>query len=406
MKILMVFQSAPLPPPLDMGPAKRNFPFFRENIKRHDVSVLAYGSPEQQKLFEHEFGRTVRYVRFIDNRRPRSINLLRRIWFIITGQSAFRFVYSKKLQKAIDEAVASEKFDLIHSCIAMFGFHDFPQGIPLVGDTHNVEYDLAYRTFKESSWWSKPYHYLNYRLGRREEIRNCQKFDVLLTTTERDRKIFLKDLPDKQIDVIQNGVDPTFFLSQHTTPTPRTIVFVGLMNYYPNHHGVHYFLDEIFPKILAKVPDAQFIVVGAKPSRSIRNRGSSNVRVTGFVDDVRPYIARSQVFVIPLRIGGGIRGKALEAMAMKIPIVTTSIGCEGINLRNEESALFADTPETFADAVVRTINDPDLRSRLTANAFHNIVEGYNWEQKGMQLEQTYQSLVHRERTLLSDKVLP
>lgn len=392
----MIFNSAPLPPPLDMGPAKRNFPFFRENIKRHDIWVLAYGSPKQKRIFQQHYGDVCRHMEFIDMRRPRIFNVWKRIWFILTGQSFFRFVYSPKLQAAIDDVVAKEQFDVIHCCTALMGFFRLPPGVPRVGDTHNVEYDLARRRFNEANRFVKPYYYWIYKFGKRDEVRNCKKFDVLITTTERDRRIFQKDLPDKRIEVIQNGVDPMFFISQNVSRSPLTIVFVGMMNYYPNHHAVHYFLDKIFPRILDEVPDARFTVVGPKPSRSIRRRASSSVVVTGFVDDVRPYIAKAEVFVIPLRIGGGIRGKALEAMAMKIPIVTTSIGCEGINLKHEESALFADTPEEFADAVVRVLNDPNVRSRLTAKAFQNILEGYNWEQKGMQLEAVYQWIVHKD----------
>ncbi len=112
--------------------------------------------------------------------------------------------------------------------------------------------------------------------------------------------------------------------------------------------------------------------------------------VTGFVEDVRPYMARSEVFVIPLLIGGGIRGKALEAMAMKIPIVTTSIGCESILLKHEESALFADTPVEFADAVLRLFNDELLRKRLSERAYQTVIEQYNWITKGEDLHRVYE----------------
>jgi glycosyltransferase involved in cell wall biosynthesis len=121
-------------------------------------------------------------------------------------------------------------------------------------------------------------------------------------------------------------------------------------------------------------------------------RASENVVVTGFVQDVRPYIARSEVYIIPLLIGGGIRGKALEAMAMRKPIVTTSIGCEGINLKHEDSALFADTPEEFAASVLRLFNDQPLRTKLGEKAHENVITGYNWKTKGEELERVYQAV--------------
>jgi glycosyltransferase involved in cell wall biosynthesis len=144
--------------------------------------------------------------------------------------------------------------------------------------------------------------------------------------------------------------------------------------------------------ILKKEPNAVIYVVGAYPPKMLQRRASSNIIVTGWVDDIRPYFARGQLFVIPLLVGGGIRGKALEAMAMKRPIVTTSLGCEGINLKHEESALFADEPKAFAEAVVRAFHDASLRRKLTEQAYKNVVEGYSWEANGLMLEELYQSL--------------
>jgi len=145
--------------------------------------------------------------------------------------------------------------------------------------------------------------------------------------------------------------------------------------------------------ILGLEPQARICVVGKSPTRQLRARASENVIVTGFVEDVRPYMGRAQVFVIPLLAGGGIRGKALEAMAMKRPIVTTTIGVEGIHLRHEHSALFADTPDAFAKAVVRLFRDPGLRERLAENAFATAQSSYNWEAKGKELDGLLRSVV-------------
>jgi glycosyltransferase involved in cell wall biosynthesis len=156
---------------------------------------------------------------------------------------------------------------------------------------------------------------------------------------------------------------------------------------------MRHFLDNIFPLILRQEPRAKVTVVGKNPSRSLLSRASANVIVTGFVEDVRPYMARAQVYIIPLLSGGGIRGKALEAMAMRKPIVTTSRGCEGIHLKDGESALFADTPEEFARAVLRLFGDAKLRERIADNAYATVVAKYNWEEKGEELNRVYESVV-------------
>ena len=193
--------------------------------------------------------------------------------------------------------------------------------------------------------------------------------------------------------VIQNGVDLSFLEPQLVEPEPKTMVFTGKMSHYPNIHGISYFLDEVFPRILSEEPSARLYVVGAYPSREMLRRASDRVIVTGFVEDVRPYMARGEVYIIPLLIGGGIRGKALEAMAMKKPIVSTSIGCEGINLKHEDSALFADAPEDFAAAVLRLFKDKALCTKLGQKAYENVVEGYNWKAKGEEIDRLYQTVV-------------
>lgn len=392
MKILMIFQFAPYPP--DLGPAKRNFPFFRENLKRHEVSVLSFGTKEQEQRMRDAYGDQCKRIVYVDTNRTRFINLLLRIWLLITGRSSFRRFYSWKMQRMIAKIVAEEQFDLVHCSTTMLAYHRLPKHLPLVGDTHNVEHDALYRAYQQTTnVILKAYYYWEYLRVKKEEIKACEPFDVMISTTDTDYRKFKSVLPGKKIHVIPNGVDSAFFQKQDVHEEARTIVFAGLMSYYPNNHGILYFLDEIFPLILHKVPDAKVYVVGAEPPKKIQRRVSDNIIVTGYVKDVKPYFARGQVFIIPLKIGGGIRGKALEAMAMRRPIVSTTLGCEGINLHHDDSALFADTPQDFADAVIRMFNEPALRARLTEKAFRNVVEGYSWEVNGLALDRIYQSLV-------------
>ncbi|MDP2209118.1 MAG: glycosyltransferase [Bacteroidota bacterium] len=373
-----------------MGSAKRNFPFFRENLKRHDVWVLSFGSEEDEIFFRQHYGDLCKYIRFVNFRKPRIINIIRRLYLFIRGESPFRLNYGKKFQDAIDEIIMKEKFDIIHCCYPMFGFYKYPAGTPLVSDTHNIEYDLVYQRYKNDKCiLLKIYYYFAYRTGKHEEIENLKKFNVIITTTKNDYKGFRKDVHEKPMYIIQNGVDKIFFEQPGVQPEPKTMIFLGLMNYYPNDHAIHNFLDNTFPLIISKEPESRLFIVGANPSKSLRKRASEKIIITGYVDDVRPYIARAEVFIIPLLIGSGIRGKALEAMAMKRPIVSTTIGCSGIFLKHEESALFADTSEDFARAVVQMFNDRELRSRITEKAFSIVQEQYDWTKKGEELHRIY-----------------
>jgi glycosyltransferase involved in cell wall biosynthesis len=392
MKLLMIFQTSPVPP--DLGPSKRNVPLLLENIKRHEVSVIAFGTPTEEQKFRDLYGKQCKHIVFVNNNRPRAFNLFLRIWYFLTGRSSYWRFYSSKLERALHDLLAREQFDLIHCCTTILGLHRLPEAPPLVGDTHNVEYDNVYRAFQRSrNPLEKIYFYWDYLRLKQEELECSRKFHVIVTTIERDREIYRRDGVDRPMVVIPNGVDPAFFEKQNVTEEPKSMVFAGLMSYFPNKHGIMYFLDEIFPRILEKESEARVYVVGAFPSKELLRRANPRIVVTGWVDDVRPYFARGQVFVIPLLVGGGIRGKALEAMAMRRPIVTTTIGCEGINLKHEESALFADSPQEFADAVVRLFRDANLRNALTQKAYQNVLEGYRWESSGLAFERIYQSLL-------------
>ena len=394
LKILMIFQSAPLPPPRNLGGAQRNYPFLRENLKRHDISVISFGTPEEENIFRHHFGDICKHIRFVDRRRPRILNGLEKVWLVMTGRSTFNQIYRRKLQKCIDELAGEEQFDLVHGCIPFFGRYRLPKNVPLLGDLHNVEHDLLYKTYLETTnIFMRIFAFLAYKLGKRFEIAQCKKFDILTTATLNDLQTFRKDLPGKPMYVVQNGVGPEFFEAINIKREAKAMVFVGFFSYYPNVHAMHHFFDKIFPLVLAREPDAKLYIVGAYPPRDIQARASHNVVVTGFVEDVRPFFARAQVFIIPLLIGSGIRGKALEAMAMKIPIVSTTMACGGINLKHGESAMFADTPEAFADAIVYLFNNGGERQRLVENAYSVAMKEHNWETKGLELDSVYRTLV-------------
>jgi glycosyltransferase involved in cell wall biosynthesis len=218
--------------------------------------------------------------------------------------------------------------------------------------------------------------------------------------------LFKQDMPEQNMTVIQNGAGEGFFEDLGIEPEPFTMVFTGLFTHLPNSQGMVWFLRKVFPRILEEAPEARIYVVGKSPTRELLAMASESVIVTGFVEDVRPYMARSQVFVVPLLAGGGIRGKALEAMAMRKPIVTTTVGVEGIHLRDQESALFADTPGTFAKAVIRMFRDSDLRERIARNAFVTAQQHYKWAAKGRELDRALCSVVETRSPKTRKKSIP
>ena len=181
MRVLMLFPYAPLPPPNDLGGTKRNLPFMEENLKRHEVSVLAFGTPADEAIFRKSYGDRCRHIRFVNRSRPRVLNGLQMLWLLFTGRSSFRQIYRQGLQSALDELARTEHVDVIHCCTQMFGYFRFPAGIPVVSDTHEVTYDLHHRISRETrNLFVKLVSYLTYRNGRNEEISLCGKLDRMI----------------------------------------------------------------------------------------------------------------------------------------------------------------------------------------------------------------------------------
>lgn len=384
----MLFHS-PLYPAVS-GTMKRNLQAFLEAVKHHEVSVLAFGTTAEETSFRERYGGMCRRVVFYQRSDPKWARRLKSIASLLTFRSEARHLRNTALQQVIDSLIQGERIDMVHMSSPFFAFCRFPDGVPLVTDAHNVEHDNIWRAYREARTLGRKLYYLLVYLGlRREELNVCRKVSVIMTTSKRDQELFQQLLPGQKIVVVPNGVDAAEFTPQTVRVEAHSMVFTGIMQYYPNDHGIAYFLEQIFPLIVKRVPDARVYVVGAHASKHVQSFASDNVIVTGYVDDVRPYVARAEVVIIPLLIGGGTRLKALEAMAMKKPIVSTSIGCEGIELVHGESVLIGDTPEAFADAAVQLFTDHGLSARLTEKAYQTMCTTYRWEAIAKHFEAAY-----------------
>jgi glycosyltransferase involved in cell wall biosynthesis len=201
--------------------------------------------------------------------------------------------------------------------------------------------------------------------------------------------------PGLRLDLLPNGADIAGALDVHAEPEPDTLIYPGALTYHANFDAMHYFLGEIFPRILAARPGARLRITGkSDPALVARLPKVANVELTGFVQDVRPLVAASWCEVIPLRVGAGTRLKALEAMALGTPLVSTSKGVEGIDLTPGTHALIADDPASFAAQVVRLLEHPELREQIVAPARRFVTERYDWRSIGAKLNQLIDAVVH------------
>jgi glycosyltransferase involved in cell wall biosynthesis len=279
----------------------------------------------------------------------------------------------------LPEAFDIVVFDFVHAAVLR------PPDIDMatVCFTHNVEAEIFARHAEQArsalmrAVWSTQSQKM-----QRFEAQALRRFTSVIAVSERDAACFRERYGIVEPAVIPTGVDLQFFAWSAPPPvgvdTPPTVVFTGSMDWSANIDGVDNFLERVWPLVLKRAPSARFVVVGRSPPSALVERGrtTGGVTFTGFVDDVRPYVQRAHVFVIPLRVGGGTRIKAFEAMAMGCPVVSTAIGVEGLAVRPEEHYLLRNGAEEMADAIVALLEDEARRRTLAERARRHVEAGF------------------------------
>lgn len=309
------------------------------------------------------------------------------------------FLAAKYRSSALRQRLASlaRNADLVHfDMLPLMAHADcVPAGIPLVLDAHNVEHALlARRAQIESRPLARAFLRGQVPRLRAFEQSACHRADAVLACSDADAHALRKLAPGADIQVIANGVDLQANQPSSSAPVSGAqLVFVGQMGWFPNRDGVAWFLRDVFPRILAARPDAQFVLIGKvdgfKPPAAVAER----VRLAGFVTDLRPLVHGAAVYVVPLRAGSGTRLKVLEAMALGKAIVTTRIGCEGVALTDGRDALYADDAEGFAAATLTLLQSPEHAAQLGAAARACAEARYGWEAIGGHLLDLYDRLL-------------
>jgi polysaccharide biosynthesis protein PslH len=259
-------------------------------------------------------------------------------------------------------------FDFVHAAVLM------PTGkLPAtVCFTHNVEAEIFKRHAETAKQpWYRWMWASQWRKMQRFEREVLRKFTRVVAVSDRDAKQFQTHYGLDTVRTIPTGVDLDFFAWQAPVAPPAegpVVVFTGSMDWEANRDGIRFFVDEVWPLIRARAPTARLRVVGRNPPAALVQQGSPGVSFTGFVDDVRDHVRDAQAFVIPLRVGGGTRIKAFEAMAMGLPVVSTAIGIEGLAVEPGQHYLLADTADALAAEVLRLVDDGALRLALSQAA--------------------------------------
>lgn len=387
----ILFLTHVLPLPLDAGAKFRNYHILRYLSQYHEVTLVSFVRTREEEKLAIGLQTVCKKVVTVQLRRSRTSDA----WHLTRSLSSHRpFLVVRddnpEMAQAARDLLASHDYDAVHADqLAMALYAANANGVKKVLDEHNAVWTIVQRMSQNlRPGLRKLFLELEWRKLRRFEQDIVKQFDWVITVSEQDREsLQLSSHISPHSKVIPICIDAIEQVVVPRRPDARHIIFVGGMFYPPNVDGVEWFCRDVLPTIQRACHDSEFLIAGARPDARIHRLIAENprIRLLGYVKDVAPYLEESAVFIVPLRAGSGMRVKILDGWARGVPIVSTTVGCEGIEVRDDENILLADTPSTFAQAVLRIIDDPHLGRRLAEN-------GRNWVQKRYDWRTVYQSL--------------
>jgi len=379
-KLLFLCQVLPYPP--DTGVAVRSFNILRLLAETYDVTALCFfrrGSTHSitSALQALSFAQTQAFP--IEQEHSR-LRLLRDHFMSVTTSAVYtRFAYeSRSFERAMTAELSSQTFDLIHyDSLDLSAYLPLARGLPAICGHHNVESDLLERRATvESNRFRRAYLSLQARLMRREESYWCSRVALNTVVSPVDAAVLAQRAPAARIAIVPNGVDTQAF---RPADRPGTgLVFVGGMTWFPNRDAYQYFRDSILP-ILRKSATAPSVIWVGRARDEDYVPADSCITLTGHVPDIRPYVHAAACFIVPLRVGGGSRLKILDAWAMGKAVVSTSVGCEGLDAKDGWNIMIRDEPAAFADAILEVVGNTELQRRLGENARATVETTYSWE---------------------------
>lgn len=382
MKILWVKPGKLLP--LNTGGQLRTYNILRQLSATHDLTYLSYYGGLRDEDYEREILKHLPGTVTVHTAAPDTTELERRLDYLyrLTWRAPYavsKFT-DKKVQRLLAEWIPQRKFH-VAVCDFLSSTLNFPSNLatPTVLFQHNVECVLWERKAKfEIKWLDRMVSKIEYAKMLRCEPEQVRRFHHVIAVSEQDREAMRWMVDPSHVSVVPTGVDlKKFQYDPAVKPAGPLVVFTGSMDWEANIDGVEYFCKEIWPLVLAKVPDAKFQVVGRNPHPRVKKLASDSVEVTGTVPSVVDYLRDAAVFVIPLRIGGGTRIKIYEGMAMGKATVSTTVGAEGLDIQHGKDIVLADDPASFAQGIVTFLKDENARRRFEASAAATARQ-YDW----------------------------
>jgi glycosyltransferase involved in cell wall biosynthesis len=402
-RLLFLCQTLPYPP--DGGVWIRTYHVIRLLSRAFDITALCFeraasagrGADWRVAAGPEALGRFASVEVFAI---PQKHSRLRYAWdhvrSILSGRVYTTYLYeSRPFRRRLGELLRSQDFDLVHAdSLDLAGYLPACAGVPVVCVHHDVESALLRRRAAvERKPWRRSY--LRFQAGLMDDVerRWCERVALNIAVSEQDRALLTRIAPASRSAVVANGVDTEEFRPDGGPGTG--VAYVGGTNSFPNLDALDFFCAEILPHLRTLSGDVPVRWVGrAAPEEQSRYRDRFGVELTGYVEDVRPFMRAAACHIVPLRAGGGTRLKILNSWAMGKPVVATSIGCEGLEAVDGENILIRDDPRDFASAIRAVLDNGTMRRRLSEGARATVARLYSWDVLGRELIDIYLAAAH------------
>lgn len=391
MKILWVKAERLLP--VQNGGNIRSYHTARYLQKNHHLTFLSYYGGARDAGYEAELSREFPNAVCLGTGKPELASFGRVVDYMRHLPAPTPYAISRfacpTVERQLAQSYEKQAFEIV-ICDFLDAAVNFPAAltIPTVLFQHNVESEIWRRHASNDSGWMKKMAYsLEFSKMLRYEQRMVRRFHHVIAVSEDDRNLMSAWVDRSRISVIATGVDLRQFRPDLTqTAVDPLVMFVGAMDWMPNVDAVEYFCREVWPAIVRRVPRARFRIVGRNPVPRVQRLSSSAVEVTGVVPSVVEHLREAAVVVVPLRVGGGTRLKIYEAMAMGRAVVSTSVGAEGLDVRNGEDIVLTDDPPKFSEAVATLLEDIPQRRRYERAAAESAAR-FDWPAVGARFEE-------------------
>lgn len=397
MRVLLLTQVLPYPP--DSGPKIKTYHVIKYLAQRHRVTLVAFVRDTDKPEYIAHLKTLCERVITVPIQRAASRDLVFLGKSLLSGQPWMMLRDERpEMRAALAELAATSQFDIVHADQLNMGQYalPFPSGRKVL-DLHNALWVL-YKRMSEAQAFTNPMKYLLMRdwpLLKRYEAEMCRRFDAVTAVSEEDKAALIEAGAPSAMTVIPIAVDLDSQPYIERQPKGPHIIHIGTMYWPANINAINWFLDAIYPLIKARLPEVRCTLIGARPPESIieRAKADPSLTVTGYVDDPLPYLQDASMMIVPLKAGGGMRVKILNALAQGIPMVTTTVGCEGIAVTPDKDILIADEPAAFAEASLRLLTDADLNQRISQNGRNMVMQRYDYREAVKPLDDVYAEIV-------------